>query len=316
MKIWKYYLKENKNYYPKTFYLLKDRFDEIRTQIVKFVKGRKNYTDNNKFQKNINDFVWNLTKNSTSSGSFRKVIFLDKDFIMKFAINKSGLHQNEQEVYLFSNTKYSNFFPKIYEVDKQFFWILGERAQEIFYFDDIPLDNLLIHKMNLYSVYVSKQEMWQMMNWGLAEILKHGEFSFQNFEKFYDFIIFEEGNSASASAENWGKQRFIFFLETDIYKAHGSPEISDEKDSFDKLIKRAKTEPEIHKMMKNSLYSLFNNYLSGVKRCNFTKSIINLAIEIPNMEIWDIRPGNLGFRKDTNEVLILDSSLDMSGNKE
>ena len=149
-----------------------------------------------------------------------------------------------------------------------------------------------------------RQFIWQMMNWAVAELIKKGGISDNNIQSFLEEIT--KGNS-------YGLLRFADLLRIVFVKVQ-----SFNKREFVTLAKGAKSlegdkrfnfsTPTFEEIPVETLKEIITAYESLANKDTFSGSLIKLALEFPDMEIWDVRTNNIGYRK-SGEVVILDSSF-------
>jgi hypothetical protein len=299
---WRRYLKESDGYYPQVFNKLKEYFEDYRKALA------SNKNDEAEFEEIIYNFIEFVFDNTTSihdeiSGSFRTVFLLSEDFAFKVANTPSGIIQNEQEVYIGRDSKFSKFFPKVYEADEQFYWLLVERVKPLQTFSDIKvhwsLQNV-ISNIRHGSNVGRWEEIWTMMNWVISELIKMGGITEKNIDIFLGKVLESEGQGGT-----FGHERFFqFFIVQGVYKKFQQGLTIRDSTNLD--------DPRIKELLNESLKYLIDDYYGSVRMDQFTKSIIQLAVELPNIEIWDFAPRNLGIREETGQIVILDSSFDIT----
>lgn len=277
---------KQEEYYPDLFY----KFEELIEDHDKYLRDMDFY--HGRIMELVHDFIDNNGYLPFSSGAFRKTIIIDDDFVLKVAVKKEALKQNEQEVYIGRDSKYSKWFPKVYEAHPRFIWLLVEKVKPLSYYDkDIlfPYPDVF-HGSDL-----------RFLLWGYAEIQKYGKESF--YQKVFEKFRYEYGPSGAPKPQDdsWGFSNFVGVFNKYYFKrAPIRQQMAEHKNLFFEVLEK-----------------WYGEFGAVVEKNEVAKQFVQLAMELPNIEIWDFRTDNLGWREDVptssagvvKNLVILDSSF-------
>lgn len=92
-----------------------------------------------------------------AEGSSRQTFVLTSTKVLKLAINRAGIAQNEQEVEVFTDPRTKDITTRIYEYDPDFFWIVSELVKpfddkdDIEEFLDVRMPNATVTAVDFYD---------------------------------------------------------------------------------------------------------------------------------------------------------------------
>lgn len=114
-------------------------------------------------------------------GSAREVYVLSGKHVLKLARNKAGIDQNKEEVDVYTDPETKSIVAKIFDFDKDFFWISSEMAR--------PFTTLkeLDFALGLQNTYFDEMVAWTL-NGSVRDITKR-EPEVEGLEKFCKALV-------------------------------------------------------------------------------------------------------------------------------
>lgn len=109
-------------------------FEEFTKKLTKAMKGMENFSDGDyhlsaykKIDEAIGVLLDGIKAKYINQGSSRATYRLNKDYVIKVAMNNIGVAQNKTETYYFNNIK-NPLFNKNISCSKKGYWIIAEYA--------------------------------------------------------------------------------------------------------------------------------------------------------------------------------------------
>lgn len=140
----------------------------------------------NSFQKRI-EYCKSKLGDSLGTGSSRKVFPIDNEKVLKLAINKKGVAQNEAECDWFLQRL--GLCAKVYDVDEEYRWIEMQKARkakksDFYHFTGYPFEFMQSYIQYVYSLY-GRSKFAKLRYKGYDEEIKY----LVNSDYYYDSLF-------------------------------------------------------------------------------------------------------------------------------